>query len=200
MNVSRGRRLVLIGLSVIVLAVIFNQQILYALGSMLVDAGPPHKADIIIVLGGDSDGGRIMKAAELMREGYAPRVLVSGVADIYGRTESDLAIDFAVSKGAPRERFVPLYESNLSTTDEVSNDLREALARGAHSILVVTSEYHSRRSSRIFRRESSGMGVQVFMVASDTPAWGHGKWWHSREGQKLWLVEFEKTIADFLRI
>jgi uncharacterized SAM-binding protein YcdF (DUF218 family) len=198
MNASRRRWLVLFGLFLILLIAIFNQQILYGLGAMLVSAGPPQKADLIIVLGGDWHGDRILKAAELVREGYAPKVLVSGSAQVYGRFESDLAIDFAVRKGYARENLIPTNDQNLNTVQEARNDLGQARARGAHRVIVVTSEFHTARSARIFRREAHGL--EFVMVAADTPEWHHGEWWKDREGQKIWLAEFEKTIADFFRI
>ena len=87
-------------------ALVFHTAILAALGGYLVSAGPPEKADIVVVLGGDSSGNRILKAAELVRAGYAPRVLVSGPAGIYGFHESDLAIPFAEKAGYPASYFL----------------------------------------------------------------------------------------------
>jgi uncharacterized SAM-binding protein YcdF (DUF218 family) len=198
MSASRGRRLVFFGLVAVLLLAVFHQQILYSLGAMLVSAGPPQKADMVVVLGGDWKGTRILKAAELVREGYAQTALVSGSAHVYGRFESDLAIDFAVAKGFPREGFIPAYQANLNTVQEARNDLRVARARGVHRILLVTSEFHTGRAGRIFRRE--GRDMEIAVVAADTPEWHHGRWWTDREGQKIWLSEFAKTIADFFRI
>ncbi|HYA16066.1 MAG TPA: YdcF family protein [Bryobacteraceae bacterium] len=198
MSASRGRRLVFFGLVAVLLLAVFHQQILYGLGAMLVSAGPPQKADMVVVLGGDWKGTRILKAAELVREGYAPRVLVSGSPNIYGHLESEVAVDFITAKGFPREDFIPTSDRNLNTVQEARNDLRLARARGVHRILLVTSEFHTGRAGRIFRRE--GRDMEIVVVAADTPEWHHGRWWTDREGQKIWLGEFEKTIADFFRI
>src|SRR5579862_6093052 len=83
-------------------AVIFSRQILWALGAMLVNAGPPQSAGIAVVLAGDTSGNRVLKAAELVREGYVPKVLVSGAGREYGVPETILAINFAVENGYPR--------------------------------------------------------------------------------------------------
>ena len=83
-----------------------------ALGGYLVDAGPPAQAGMIVVLAGDHYGGRILKAAELVRQGVAPKVLVSGPENCcFGVYESELAIAFAVRHGYPDSYFVSLDES-----------------------------------------------------------------------------------------
>src|ERR1039458_2414649 len=76
----------------LVLLVLFHATVLAALGSFLVKAGPPQKADIVVVLAGDGFGNRILKAAELVKQGWAPKVLVSGPDGNYGNHECDWAI------------------------------------------------------------------------------------------------------------
>ena len=201
MTARRKRGLALFGLIAFVLSVaafVFSNQILLGLGAILVNAGPPEKADIVVVLGGDWMGNRILKGAELARAGYVPLVLASGIGGLYGHHESDLAIDFAVSKGYPRDEFVALHYPALSTLDEARAVVRELHARGVHRYLLVTSEFHSARAGRIFRREARDMDLHV--VAAATPVWGNGAWWKDREGRKIWLNEFMKTMADFLGI
>src|ERR1700722_8149136 len=87
-----------------------RDKILFSLGQLLTSAQEPRKADLIVVLGGDVRGNRILQAAQLVRDGYAPRVLVSGMANLYGSSESDRAIEFAVRHGASAEIFTPLRD------------------------------------------------------------------------------------------
>ena len=51
---------------------------LAALGNALIHDEGAAKADIAVVLAGDSWGHRLIKGAELVRQGYVPQVLVSG--------------------------------------------------------------------------------------------------------------------------
>src|ERR1700761_5338999 len=95
------RTLFFIIVAATIVAFLFRTQILTALGSFLVKADPPQKADLIVVLAGDSFGNRITTAAKLVQEGYAPKALISGPNGIYGYYECDLAIPFAVRKGYP---------------------------------------------------------------------------------------------------
>ncbi len=48
------------------------QTTLSFLGGYLVYSEPPQSADIILVLAGDFYGSRVLKAAELAKQGYAP--------------------------------------------------------------------------------------------------------------------------------
>ena len=50
------------------------------LGEFLVHTETPSHADVIVVLAGDPSGHRILRAAELVKQGYASKVLVSGPA------------------------------------------------------------------------------------------------------------------------
>jgi uncharacterized SAM-binding protein YcdF (DUF218 family) len=180
------------------LLLVFSHRVLWSLGAILDSSEPPQKADMIVVIGGDAHGNRILKAAELAREGYAPKVLVSGQGAMYGHHESDMAIDFAVEHNYPRDEFIPFRYPALSTADEAAADIRQLRELGVHKYLLVTGPYHTARAARIFRR--LGSGLEVHTVSAPEPYWQNGEWWKNREGRKLWFQEFVKTIADWFRI
>jgi len=82
------RRMVALRLGVwlllLVLAAYFTRGLwLGALGRALVEDDGPAKADAVVVLGGDVWGERIETAARLVRAGFAPVVLISGVPVAY---------------------------------------------------------------------------------------------------------------------
>ena len=180
------------------LLLVFSHRILWSLGAILDGSEPPQKADMIVVIGGDARGNRILKAAELVREGYGPKVLVSGQGAMYGRHEADMAVDFAVAHNYPRDEFIPFRYPALSTVDEAAADIRQLRELGVHKYLLVTSAYHTARAARIFRRE--GAGLELHTISAPDPYWQNGEWWKSREGRKLWFLEFTKTLADCFRI
>jgi uncharacterized SAM-binding protein YcdF (DUF218 family) len=162
----------------------------------LVEDDGPVKADVAVVLAGDANGYRIEKAASLVREGYVPRILVSGPA-YYGIHECDLAIAYAVSQGHPKEWFVPLPLSAHSTKEESGVILEELRRRNVQTFLLVTSNYHSARAGRIFRaalRESGG-GPSMRVVPSPDPYFQPDGWWTNREGQKTLFFEWSKSVA-----
>jgi hypothetical protein len=102
------------------LAAVTHAWWLAALGRLLVrDEGPAH-ADIAVVLAGDFYGNRILRGAQLVKQGYVPHVLVSGPHMLYGLYECDLAIPFAVQRGNPESWFIRAPNEALSTRDEAA--------------------------------------------------------------------------------
>ena len=166
-------------------------------GQALVHNDGPAKADIAVVLAGDSYGHRILKAAELVREGYVPAVLVSGPAGAYGLNESDLEIPFAVRNGCPAEWFINFPNKSLSTRDEAADVLQELRRRNVKSFLLVTSDYHSARARRIYlaAERASGGGPEFRTVSSPDEFFQANSWWQNRQGQKIAFIEWSKTVA-----
>jgi len=164
------------------------------LGESLVLSEPPFRAGIAVVLAGDGSGNRLIRAAELVREGYAPRVLVSGPPGFYGRHESDLAVTFAVERRYPESWFIRLPHQAHSTRDEVAVIVSELRRRGIRRFLVVTSDYHTRRAARIFRERAAGLDFR--MIAAPDRFFRAGSWWRDRQGRKVFLFEWLKTITE----
>jgi len=181
-----------------VLAFIFSDPLLRALGNLLVVNEPPQKADLVEVLGGDYRGDRILKGCELVRNGFAPHALVTGSAGFFGILESQGAVQFAVRHGCPESYFIIGDYAALSTTDEVIDIVPRLRRLNARKILLVTSPTHTARALRVFHRYAPG--IEVHPVAADDPFWNGGLWWKSREGRKRWLLEATKTVADYLRL
>jgi uncharacterized SAM-binding protein YcdF (DUF218 family) len=165
------------------------------LGDFLVRGQEPFKADIIVVLGGDDRGNRILKAAELMRQGYAPKILVSAPYCCYGHIESDVAIPFAIRHGYPPDWFVSLSIKGTSTVEEAKEIVRELDRQGIGRFVIVTSNYHTRRAAAIYRGLVSGDRFRV--VAAPDWAFRPEDWWQNREGQKQAFFEWAKTMANW---
>ncbi len=189
-------RITLIALGLLAIcAFVFRESIYRGLAAYLVKAGDPQSADMVVVLAGDSSGNRIKTAGDLVRHGYAPQVLVSGPSGQYGSYESDLAIPFAVKAGYPESIFLPSHHDARSTAAEVvvlAEDLRR---RGVHRVLLVTSDYHTRRSTRLFHA-AFPEATLVVIGAPDGHFTVNG-WWKDREGRKVFMMEWMKTVAEW---
>ncbi len=184
-------------LLLVLLAAAAHTWCLERVGEFLIRNDGPAKADLAVVLAGDARGNRILEGAELVRKGYAPAVLVSGPAGMYGHYECDLAIPFAVSKGNPPDWFIRFPNNSLSTREEAAAILGELRRRNIRSFLLVTSTYHSGRAARIYSaaERAAGGGPSFRVVAAQDPYFGPDSWWRTREGLKTAFIEFSKTIA-----
>lgn len=187
------------GLVVAILVLVVSRGVwLGWIGAYLVQAQAPVKADIALVLAGDGRGNRIVTAAELVKQGYVPRVLVSGPDGNYGLHECDLEIPFAVKEGYPESYFVHFENSARSTRAEADAAVAELRKMGAHRVLVVTSDYHTRRSARMYHEAAPDL--EITLVAAPDTFFSADGWWKNREGQKTALYEWMKTVASWVNL
>jgi uncharacterized SAM-binding protein YcdF (DUF218 family) len=186
-----------IAVAAVALALAFHTQILGALGSYLVHDEPPGRADVILVLAGDASGGRILKGGELVREGYAPKAIVSG-PEVYGVHECELAIALAERAGYPASYFVHFEHGAHSTAEEAQDAAPLLRSMGAKHVLLVTSDFHTRRAGRIFRAAMPDIAFDV--VGADDAHFTPNGWWKDREGRKTFVTEWMKTVAAWFGV
>jgi uncharacterized SAM-binding protein YcdF (DUF218 family) len=69
---------------------------------------------------------------------------------------------------------------------------------GWRRLLLVTSDFHTRRAARMYRNQAPELEITV-VAASDKYFSAEG-WWHTREGQKIFLYEWMKTAAAWVNL
>lgn len=170
-------------------------------GDFLVVDAPLH-SDVILVLAGETDR-RPQRALELLAQGYGRRVLldVPTNAKIYEFTQIQLAQKYIEDLQTPDLHVEALPQAasinvcpidGLSTKDE-SKDAEKCLAsEGAKSVLIVTSDFHTRRALSIFRREVPGHDYSI-AAARDEAQFGV-KWWTHRQWAKTLLDEWLRLV------
>jgi hypothetical protein len=159
-------------------------------GFLLLDA--PRPSDVILVLAGETER-RPERALELLAQGYGKRVVLDVPANtkIYEFSEIQLAQKYI--QDLPRAASVSICPiDGLSTKDE-SKDAEKCLAReGDKSVLLVTSDFHTRRALSIFRREVPGHEYSV-AAARDDSQFGV-RWWAHRQWAKTLVDEWLRLI------
>lgn len=160
-------------------------------GRMLV-IDEPQPSDVIVVLAGETYH-RPLRAMQLLDRGYARRVLIdvpAGVT-IYEFSEVQLAEKYV--HDLPEAEAVEVCPiEGLSTRDE-SHDVERCLAHETGSrVLLVTSEFHTRRSLSIFRHEMRGKSLAVAASYDDTQF--GTRWWTHRQWAKTCLDEWLRLL------
>jgi len=157
---------------------------------LLVDA--PVPADVILVLAGETDR-RPERALQLLAQGYGKRVVLDAPTNvkIYESTEIQLAQKYI--QDLPQAASVSICPiTGLSTKDE-SKDAEKCLAReDGKRVLIVASDFHTRRALSVFRREVPGHEYSV-AAARDGSQFGV-KWWTHRQWAKTVLDEWLRLI------
>lgn len=150
----------------------------------------PAASDAIVILGDDNyDGDRATRAAELFKAGWAPRIIASGrylrrYASIAELEEHDL-----VDRGVPASAIIRLAHRAENTREEALVISQFVSSRGWKRILVVTSNYHTRRSLYIFER-TLPPGTVLRVVAARDSEYDPDNWWRTRRGVKIFAHEF----------
>ncbi|MBS1850871.1 MAG: YdcF family protein [Acidobacteria bacterium] len=152
----------------------------------------PQAADVILVLAGETEQ-RPALALSLLRKGYAPKLVldVPAAAQLYQWPQTELARRYLQElPEAAALSVCPI--AGLSTRDE-SDDAARCLAQmGGKKVLIVTSDYHTRRSLSIFRKTQPGFTYSV-AAAHDASAFGVN-WWQHREWAKTNFNEWTKFL------
>jgi uncharacterized SAM-binding protein YcdF (DUF218 family) len=170
------------------------QAALSLLAGSLIDSEPPRPADLILVLGGDFWGPRVVKAADLCKLRYAPPVLISG-PPYAGRPEGELAVDFLVKRGFAREMFAVFPHTAGSTVGEALALRAELARRGAKRVILVTSSYHSRRAAIVFRLFCPG--IRFISVPASDSFYAAG-WWRSGTSRDIVFSEWNKILGTLM--
>ena len=163
---------------------------------LVVDA--PEPSDVIVVLAGETDR-RPVHALELLSKGFAPRVVIDvpAQAKVYDTMQTELAERYIQRlPQAASISICPIW--GLSTRAE-AHDVATCLAnQSVRRVLIVTSDFHTRRSLSIFRQELHGMTFSIG-AAHDSLQFGTA-WWTHRQWAKTcldeWIRIFWWTVVE----
>lgn len=163
-------------------------------GESWVVEDPLDRADAIIVLSDDNFyADRATRAADLYRHGMAPIVVASGrrlrpYAGIAELMEHDL-----VERGVPKDKIVRVAHNAENTKEEAQVLAQQALALKWRSVIVVTSNYHTRRARYIFLRVFPKQTV-VSVTGAHDGDFDPEHWWQARKS----LKELTREVAGMV--
>ena len=146
----------------------------------------PVKSDAIVVLAGETKV-RPSRALELLRQGVAPRMFLDVVTRdlLYDQRLTDIAERYVNSlPEADRVSVCPIV--GFSTNAEADDVSRCLQPLGAHRVLIVTSEFHTRRALMIFRHRLPQ--YQFSAAAARDPAHSAKPGGRTANGQKSFLM------------
>jgi hypothetical protein len=147
----------------------------------------PQRSDAILVMAGETNH-RPVRALELLSQGYGSKLVLDVPARdrVYQWTVRELAERWVQSlPQAPQIVICPIH--GLSTREEVREAGGCLRPLGAHSVLLVTSDFHTRRALSTLRRDFPDLRVSVAAVYDPTE-FGF-EWWKHREWAKNTLYE-----------
>ena len=152
-------------------------------------------SDALLVLSDDNFfADRATRASELYRQKLAPVIVASGrrirpTAGIAELMEHDL-----IERGVPKEQILRFPQDADNTREEAYALAEFATAHGWHSVIVVTSNYHTRRARYIFERVFPPT-ISVRVASARDGDFDVEHWWENRKSLKLFTRELSGMLV-----
>ena len=192
------------------LALLLWEVIAWTGARLLITQTEMSRADALLVLSGSAAyEERVQLAAQLFSNGWSRRIILTNdqVGSGWSTTEQrnplfvERARDALLKAGVPAANIEILPAAVAGTYDEAIATKAYAESHKLHSVLVVTSPYHSRRALWTFRRVFNDGTVSIGLVTvptgiqSPSPA----TWWLSIRGWRVVAGEYLKGLYYRLR-
>ncbi len=199
LTADNKKKVLLISFGFLVLLWICHGLWLPIFGDFLVVEDHLEKSDAIIVLGTDPEGAREDWAARIYKEGYAKTIIMCGYQTGWKSSTAEIMKRHAVHLGVPDDAIILDYGwDNHGTWDNAINSLKIVKEHNFRSAIVVTSNYHTRRSRLAFDKVFKGTNVKIVISPCPGGSFAPGEWWKNRELVKTAFLEYTKLIYYFV--
>lgn len=191
--ITRLAFLIFVAAFLIVLYLVRHPLLRFAATEWVVEDVPAH-CDAMIVLSDDNyEADRANRAAQLYRSQAAPIVVASGrmlrpYAGIGELMQHDLT-----ERGVPQSAILVFKQTAENTREEAEALKALVHDRGWKKILLVTSNFHTRRARYIFSRVIPE--TQVYVAAASDSGFNLNDWWQHRYGVKMFSAEIIGMIV-----
>ena len=175
----------------------------------IISSSEPKQADAMVLLAG-GEPGRAWGAADIYKQKLAPYVVLtrepisSEIVELRKRGV-DLSTGLDMNKyilsglGVPEKAIVVVEPPVQDTFDELTRVRELAEQKHWKSLMILTSNYHTRRAG-MAARYIFGKTMDITVVASPHGGLDRDNWWNKRGDVRTFLIEFEKLVAYTLYI
>ena len=206
MRLARRTLTAILIIAIVIVAVRLSMPFL---ARRLVRSDPLVRSDLIVVLG-SYRLERTLEAGILVREGWAPRILLLRGPDlIRDSLRRDLGIRVPVYADIQRGALVQMGVAPSAIVDSsgVQDSTRsEAVAVAEYvrqhryrRIIVVTSPYHTARAGKLITKAAAG-SFQVKMRADRFETIDPDRWWNRFPDRSDVTLEYMKTVYGWSQI
>jgi uncharacterized SAM-binding protein YcdF (DUF218 family) len=156
-----------------------------------------ERSDAILVLSDDNFyADRATRASQVYRQGLGPIVVASGrrlrpYAGIAELIEHDL-----IERGVPKEKILRVAHDSDNTREEAQTLAQVAKQKKWRSVIVVTSNFHTRRARYIFSRVFPE-DVKIRITGARDGDFDPERWWEKRISVKELVREMAGMVMAF---
>ena len=154
-----------------------------------------ERSDAILVLSDDNFyADRATRASQVYRQGLGSIVVASGrrlrpYAGIAELMEHDL-----IERGVPKDKILRVAQDSDNTRDEAKTLAQMAKQKKWHSVIVVTSNYHTRRARYIFSNIFPA-DIQIRITGAHDDDFDPESWWEKRISIKELVREMAGMVV-----
>jgi len=182
----------------------YHVPILTRLGKYLIVEHPSQKSDLIVCLAGRNIE-RGLATSDVYRQGLAPWIYVSmeekpdGLdilrqKGVFYPQSSDLLIKLLTELGVPKEK-IYISDGPVKSTLEEAELIREFIKKkNYHSLILITSPTHSRRTWLTFKRILKDDKVRISVQPTPYSQFKPEDWWKKRRYLREVIFEYQKLI------
>lgn len=186
-------------LAIAIMLLLFRVPIMRAAGNFLIYEDDLKKVTYAFVLsGGPWDRGN--EAVRIFEKGFADTLVCTGEniphdfkALGLDMLESEITEKNMLNKGVPKSRIL-LLKKGTSTQEESEEILAFCKARNVKSIIVLSTDFHTRRIKQVFKNKFEKEGIEVIVWAAPSSKYDAQNWWQSEDGLIALNNEYIKQL------
>jgi len=173
----------------------FHPWILTGIGNFFILDEKLEKADAIVVMSGDDENGsRVERAVELYKKDYGKFIILSGNKIAWNTYSNEIMLKQALALKVPEESILRVTSNAHSTVEEVPGIVAFLKNKGLRKVIIVTSDYHTRRTAFTFRHLSNSGDINIIMTGAENMRFRADRWWKERLYAKTFFMECCKLL------
>ena len=186
-------------LGLLIMLFLFRTPVLRSLGEFLIYEDNLKKTTYAFVLsGGPWDRGN--EAVNLFKKNFADTLVCTGEniphdfkALGLDMLESEITEKNMLNQGVPKEQIL-LLKKGTSTREESEEILSFCKARNVKNIIVLSTDFHTRRIKQVFKKKFEKEGIEVIVWAAPSSSYDALNWWKSENGLIALNNEYIKQL------
>lgn len=186
-------------LAIAIMLLLFRVPIMRAAGNFLIYEDDLKKVTYAFVLsGGPWDRGN--EAVRIFEKGFADTLVCTGEniphdfkALGLDMLESEITEKNMLNKGVPKSQIL-LLKKGTSTREESEEILAFCKSRSVKSIIVLSTDFHTRRIKQVFKNKFEKEGIEVIVWAAPSSKYDAQNWWKSEDGLIALNNEYIKQL------
>jgi uncharacterized SAM-binding protein YcdF (DUF218 family) len=168
-------------------------------GVLLVRKDPIKSSEALVILSGGGEE-RLEAGASLYHDGKVRRIILTETDELQtGSSTSITTINYdtlASRYGIDKSKLYKTKKTSTSTYEEAQAVLTLMKQKDWKSLIIVTDNFHSRRTGMIFDKTFKGSGIKLSVQPVSNQGYWYDplRWWKDSESRDVTILEYVKIF------